>query len=454
MKKNLLLILPVSLLFFFSCKKEIKNANQQQTIQNTIARNDEYNGHLKQTNTYSSEVAVKWMNMQIRLMTATTGVPNVAFCRPYAYAGIALYESVVPGMPAYQSIAPQLNNLTGLPGTEPGLAYHWAASANASLAAINRKMFPNASAANKAAIDSLENALSNAFRAETNEQILARSIDFGKAVAQKVFDWSENDGYLHASDAYTAPLGAGLWVPTAPAFGVASTPYWGNLRAIVSGSDDNAQPGSPTAYSIDPSSDFYKMAKQVYDASQSLTPEQTAQALYWRDIPGVTTPGHYLSILKQVVEIENPPLDKTAIAYALSSITVFDAAISCWHTKYNYNLVRPITYIRTVLGHPTWSPLLTTPAHPEYSSAHAVLSAANADVLTSLFGDNYSFTDHTYDYLGFAPRSFNSFRAIGEDAGNSRLYAGIHYQPSINIGLAQGKKIAANVIGKLKFLKE
>ena len=108
--------------------------------------------------------------------------------------------------------------------------------------------------------------------------------------------------------------------------------------------------------------------------------------------------------------------------------------------KYHYNLVRPYTYIRNVLGYSTWSPTLTTPAHPEYSSAHAVLSAATADALSNLFGDNYSFTDHTYDYLGFAPRSFNSFQAFGIDAGNSRLYAGIHYQPSIDAGLVQEEK--------------
>ena len=93
------------------------------------------------------------------------------------------------------------------------------------------------------------------------------------------------------------------------------------------------------------------------------------------------------------------------------------------------------------MGHTTWASLLTTPAHPEYSSAHAVISAATADAFTALFGNIGSFTDHTYDYMGFEPRTFNSFRAIGVDAGNSRLYAGIHYQPSIDTGLIQGRKV-------------
>ncbi len=409
-------------------------------------------GHLKQTKTFSSDVAIKWMNMQLRIMSSTA-LPNVAFARPYAYSGIALYEAVEPGMPAYQSLEGQLNGLIGLPETGNGLAYHWPSSANAALAYMNKNMFSTTSASNKTAIDSLENALNIQYQGEEDAAIINRSILFGKAVAQKVFEWAQTDGYLHASDAYTAPIGDGLWVRTPPGFAAASTPYWGNLRTIVSGSDDNSQPDAPTSYSTDPSSDFYKMVKQVYDVSQTLNPQQTAGALYWRDIPGVTSPGHWESILKQVLVNENATLDKAAIGYALTGITLNDACISCWKTKYHYNLIRPITYIRTVLGHTTWKSLLGTPAHPEYSSAHAVLSAATADAMTEVFGDSYSFTDHTYDYLGMSPRSFNSFSAIGEDAGNSRLYAGLHYLASINIGLVQGRKVAANIKSKLKFLK-
>ena len=443
----------LSSILFIGCKKDFQPEEEQK--QQALSKSAKMeHGHLKQTKTYSSDVVVKWMDMQLQLMKTATGIPNVAFARHYAYSGIALYEAVVPGMPAYQSLSGQLQGLSGLPQTGPGFAYYWPGSANAALAYITRYMFATTSAANKVSIDSLENALTAEYSGATDAAILNRSITFGREVAQKIFQWSESDGYLHASDPYTPPAGPGLWVPPSIPVPVSSTPYWGNLRTLVSGSGDNAQPPAPTPYSTDPSSDFYKMAKQVYDVSQTITPEQTAMALYWRDVPGVTTPGHYLSILKQVLEIEKPSLDKSAFAYAFDAITVYDAAISCWQTKYHYNLVRPITYIRTVLGYPTWSPLLATPAHPEYTSAHAVLSAANADVLTNIFGDNYTFTDHTYDYLGFAPRAFNSFREIGEDAANSRLYAGIHYQPSIDLGLKQGRKVAQNIANTLKFVKE
>ncbi|HEU4902732.1 MAG TPA: vanadium-dependent haloperoxidase [Flavisolibacter sp.] len=454
MKHNLNLLIYLSaLLLIIGCKKEISSSDEtgQQTISKAFG--GEEHGHLKQTKTYSSETAIKWMDMQLRLMRATTGVANVAFSRPYVYSGIALYEAVVGGMPAYQTIAPQLNGLTGLPQTVSGLAYNWAAAANAALALLNKQFFPNATAANKTAIDSLEAALNSEFATSTDEEILTRSIAYGKDVAQRVFEWSATDGYQHASDPYIAPQGPGLWVPPSNPVPASSTPYWGNLRQIVNGSGEDAESPAPTAYSTDPSSAFYKMVKQVYDASQSLTANQTAMALYWRDVPGLTTPGHYVSILKQVLEHNNATLDMAALSYALSGITVFDASISCWASKYKYNLVRPITYIRTVLGHPSWTPLLATPAHPEYPSAHAALSGAAAEAFEEIFGNNYSYTDHSYDYLGMAPRTYTSFRAFAEEAANSRLYAGIHYQPSIDAGLLLGRTVAQNVIGKLNFLK-
>jgi hypothetical protein len=65
--------------------------------------------------------------------------------------------------------------------------------------------------------------------------------------------------------------------------------------------------------------------------------------------------------------------------------------------------------------------------------------------MQKIFGNIGSFTDHTYDYLGFAPRTYASFSAIGEEAAQSRLYAGIHYQPTIDAGIVQGKKIMENI---------
>jgi hypothetical protein len=398
---------------------------------------------------YPNDVVDKWITLQVRLMRDAVGLPNVAFTRPYAYSGIVAYESIAPGIPGEEWLTIQWNGLSGLPQANQWKRYFWPQSLNAAMAEINRKFFPHASPVDSIAIDSLESALQASF--SENQEVIQRSTVFGASIADAVFNWSETDGYKHASDPYTPPMGPGLWVPTPPAFAKASTPYWGNLRPTVAGSLDHTQAGPPPfPYSEDPNSDFFKMVMQVYTASQNLTPEQTAMALFWRDIPGVTSPGHWLNILHQVLQQTGARLGKAALAYALTGASINDASISCWQTKYKFNQVRPITYIRGVMGFTTWNSLLTTPAHPEYSSAHAVISSATAAALTNLFGNIGSFTDHTYDYLGFAPRTFPSLKAIALDAGNSRLYAGIHYQPSIDSGLVQGSKVTANIFNSVR----
>jgi hypothetical protein len=221
---------------------------------------------------------------------------------------------------------------------------------------------------------------------------------------------------------------------------------------MVAGSTDNTQPPPPPPYSEDTASDFYKMIKQVYDVDQTMTAEQKAITLFWRDInPGVTAPGHWLNILRQVFQKEkaNAPLDKAAFTYALTGMALNDAWISCWKTRYDYNLLRPVTYIRNVMGHSEWLPLLSTPPHPEYTSGFAAMAGAVCQALTIIFGDRYYLTDHTYDGDGLMPRSFRSFNEMAQEAGDSKFYGGIHYKLSVDVGLKQGQAVAQNIAALL-----
>jgi len=444
--------LAVSSLLIFSCKKET-DQKQQQEIASKSNPNSGH-GHLLQTKTYSSDVVMNWIDLYKRILRTTTRLgPGVLIAREFGYTGIALYESVMPGMPAYQSLSSQLNQMPQMPSTEPGMAYHWPSCANAALASMNRFFFPTTSAANKTSMDSLEAALNSQYQTEVNAEEFQRSVQFGKDVAQKVIDWSKTDGADHGFDAYTRPIGPGLWVPTPPAFTAAIAPYWGNNRTIVQGSIDDALAAPPVAYSEDPSSDFFKMEKEVYDISQSLTAEQRAIGLFWQDA-GIQGGGHWLSILKQVLTNENAKLDIAALAYAKGGIYINDATISSFKTKYTYNVERPITYIRTVLNHPTWNALFSTPTHPDYSSFHCTQSSALAVAFSSIFGDNYHFTDHQFDDIGLAPRTYVSFNAIATEVGLARVYEGIHTKLACEVGLQEGLIVAQNIDNKLKFLKE
>ena len=189
---------------------------------------------------------------------------------------------------------------------------------------------------------------------------------------------------------------------------------------------------------------------EAYDwptvANAALAPEQEAIARFWSDDPGatVTPPGHSISIATQVLRREQARLALAAETYARVGIAVCDAFVACWHQKYVYNLLRPVTYIRRLVD-PAWLPLLVTPPFPEYTSGHSVQSGAAFQVLTDLFGSGYAFTDHTHDDRGLAPRSFASFLAAADEAAISRLYGGIHYRSAIVNGVTQGRCIGAAV---------
>jgi hypothetical protein len=405
--------------------------------------------HGKTPTSHSSAVVDKWMSMQLRLMRNATGIPNQAFSRHFAYSGVAALESLKPGLTGtHKKWSEKWNGISGLPVAGNNTNYYLPANANAALAAINRAMFPNANATDKAAIDSLEVVLKQEFLSEASTSVITNSENFGKSVATAVFNWAETDGYKNAGNPYTVQVGPGLWKPTPPTFSPPSTPYWGNNRTIITGSINNTSISGLPSYSTSTGSSFYQMVKEVYDSSLTLTEDQKAMAIFWRDVPGVTSPGHWLSILQQVIKQKNSSLEFSALAYALTGAALNDVLIRCFQSKYQYLTLRPVTYIQEVMGYTTWLPLIGTPPHPEYLSNHAALSVAAASIMEELFGKNQAFTDHTYDYMGLAPRTYASYAAIGLEAGLSRFYGGIHYKQSIEDGNTVGRKVASNIISK------
>ena len=113
-------------------------------------------------------------------------------------------------------------------------------------------------------------------------------------------------------------------------------------------------------------------------------------------------------------------------------------------TKYRYNLVRPVTYIHTLIDDQWSTPLVTSP-FPEFTSGHSAQSGAAFQVMGDMFGDAHDFVDHAHDARGLAPRAFTSFSQCAEEAAISRLYGGIHFKPAIDLGLEQGRCVAEAV---------
>lgn len=394
----------------------------------------------------SSQLVEDWIDLHIGVIKNTSGISHIGYARHFAYSGLALYEAMAKGDHQYKSISGKINGSLVLPVINNKQLF-WPAAGNAAIAEMLRHFY-GVKDGNRLRIDSLEQAYFARYTNQVhNPGKLQEAVAFGKQVAAAVAELAAQDGASAANIPYT-PIGEGFWEPTPPMMAPAGGPGWGNNKTILKGSIDNTIPGPPVPFSTLAGSPFHLMAKELYDVSQTLTAEQKAIADFWDDAPNgkyISAFGHWFNILKQVLQEERAGLMPATDAYLRLGISMNDAIISCWKTKFTYNLLRPVTYIQKHMGHTGWMSYISTPAHPEYSAAHATLSGSAGFALESVFGKKYAFTDHTYDELGMAPRHFTSLAAAGYEAGLSRLYGGIHYLPSVNTGNLQGIKVGKNV---------
>lgn len=445
MKKQIKIILMLTCAFIvlnLSCRK---NDHPGSPCDQPVTQENNADFQNSQVAKAGANIPDAWYTLAIKLVR-TVPNQNIApiAARAFAYIGLAMYESVAPGMPKYQSIQKQLNGLPTLPKINCGDFYFYPASANAALANMMHHMFGNTSSAQNFTIDSLENSFNSLFGSIIPKNDLDRSIAFGRSISNSIYTWSVSDGadqaYLNPyPTTYIPPTGIGLWVPQTGQ--LAQLPYWGNTRTFIKNNATSTQPPPPLVYSTDPSSQLYKEELEVYNESINQDPEHVIIAKYWASLPG---PCVSISILSSVLANKNAALSVAAEAYCKVGIAISDALVSCYKTKYVYNQLRPITYIQANFKS-TWKPLLTTPPFPDYSSAHSVQTGAAARVLADIFGDSTTFTDNSINDLGFAPRTFTKFSDYANEVGLSRIYGGIHVRSSDFIGLASGNVVGEHV---------
>jgi len=401
--------------------------------------------------THSQDVLRTWYKLVLELVRHTpTYSPPVA-SRSLAYLGVTAFEAVATGSGDLQSLAGQLNGLQAVPKRVAGETYDEAAVLQAAMAFATQSFFENTGPTGQRAIGSVEKKLRAEVSAALPADVVARSEAHGKAVAAHILAWSRSDGGAIIENMgfplkYDLTAGAGHWVPTSLIAQQQKPllPDWGNNRTFAMPNGTVCDLQDPPTYSEEETSEFYSQAHEVYEAKRNLSPEQRAIARFWSDDPMLspTPPGHWVSIALQILERENAGLDKSVDALARLGVALADAFIGCWHTKYRYDLLRPVTYIRRVID-PKWESLMTTPPFPEYPSGHSTQSAAAATVLTDLLGENFAFRDATHEADGVPPRDYPSFQAAADEAGISRLYGGIHFRAAIERGLEQGRCIGA-----------
>ena len=395
-------------------------------------------------------VATDWYKLQLRFLLERNSTLNGVY---FGYLGIGLYESVQPGIKNGVSLSQHLYQMPAMPAIENHKNYDWIESANAAMASLLRYYNTGLTTANLASIDSLENVYNQKLNQGPGTESFARSQAFGRSIATAVYNWSLTDNFNPSNTGYNPPAFFGAWVPTPPALANGVNPYVKDARPFLAENATDVAPPPPFPYLEDVGSDYYKMVKQVYDVNKALTQEQKDIALFWVDQgngTGFTPPGHDFSLITQAIEQTHVNLAVAAEAYAKAGIAERDGTIVCFRSKYKYNQMRPVTYIQKLIE-PNWLPFIGTPPHPEYPAAHAHITGAVMEAVSEVLGHNIKVTGHTYDFRGWAPRTFNGLFKAGEEAGISRLYGGIHYLPSINEGLKLGHELGEK-IGNIKLI--
>lgn len=402
----------------------------------------------------SAEVVYQWYKFMTTLQQPVTPQPVVFVqFRAFAYIGIGLFESVQPGIIGGSSFGPKLLEMPAMPKPSHSKEYLWSASANAALASMFKLFLASLSPADRASIDAQEIVIYNQLKLTTPEDVLKRSEAFGRSIATAIYNWSTTDNFSITSGGYTPLNEPWAWVPTPPNFGAAVGDNLQYSRPFLKYSLDATGPRIPIPYSEDPSSAFYKAAKEVYDLGGTTTgtPANKATANWWADAGGVGTglpaPYHILSIVTGVLESQHSGLWKAAEVYAKTGIALKDGPINTFRAKYQYNLLRPITYIRRHID-ANWLSHLVNPPYPEYTSGLVGFYSPIIQVLINEFGD-IPVTDDAYAWRGVPARQFSSLSQLRAEAATSRVYAGIHYRFTQEVSIAMGIELG-NQIDKVR----
>ncbi len=388
--------------------------------------------------------------------------PPMIASRNYAYASIAAYECVSAGNTKYKTLVGKLNGLMAFNAPSVKFVDYKLAALLSFIKVGNTVTFPEGSMVlvYDKIIDSVE-------KAGISSNTLNDTKTFSDSMVSHIMKWSKGDNYgkTRSGEKYGVRFDdPARWIPTPPAYAQAVEFLWPTIRTMAIDSASQFKPIPPPVFNIaDKNSTFYKAAYEVLQVGKALTDDQKHIANFFDDNPNkmnvvghvmfatkkFSPPGHWLNIVGIAAAKSKFDFEQTVQAYAYTSIALFDGFISCWDEKYRSNLVRPETVINKSID-ADWRPLIQTPPFPSYTSGHSVVSAAAAEVMTSLFGENFAYRDSSEREFGIDDRNFTSFKHAAQEASMSRLYGGIHYRFDLDEGIKQGEKLGKFICEKIK----
>jgi hypothetical protein len=277
-----------------------------------------------------------------------------------------------------------------------------------------------------------------------------RSLDLGGAAADAIIAERQGDNFFDPHPPFTfGPPEPGEYQPVPPAgTNVVNTGYSSVVPFALSSASQFRAPPPPSLSSTTWRNAYNETRDVGRSDSTERTAEQSTAVLFWREQVQFS----WNTIARDVATRRDKGLWKTARAFALMNMSIFDALLTTFDTKYHHTYWRPYTAIREVddgrsdtVMDPDWLPFLNTPPHPEYNSAQAVLGTAAAYSLNKIYGKHVSFTlsTSTADPPG-STRSFPNFDKAVQESAESRIWAGIHFRFSIgSLATNQGRQVGS-----------
>jgi len=363
-----------------------------------------------------------------------------------ANAKAAEIASRLPGTPpavramafVQVSVFEAVNAITGrYPSSRVNITPPPGASVDAAVAASTRtvllKLVPTQQAAieadYQAALKSLPDSAAKAGGIAVGEQAAAACL-------------TREDG-MGVPDTYRPHTTAGVYVPTL----LPAVPNWGKRKPWVMSGGDQFRPGPPPGLTSETWARDYNEIKAIGGKnSVQRSPEQTAIAKFWE----ATAPAVYWPVVRSVAATPGRDVTENARLLAVAAMAMDDGLVAVFDAKYTYNFWRPVTAIRNgdldsndaTERDPSWTPFIDTPMHPEYPCAHCIVSASLGAVLEAeLAGRPSPKLSSTSSTAGGVERTWSSVDEFVREVAVARIYDGVHYRNSTQVGSAMGKKI-------------
>ncbi|MCC6396149.1 MAG: vanadium-dependent haloperoxidase [Bacteroidetes bacterium] len=380
----------------------------------------------------NADVITEWNARSGRILVGANIGPGLANC-VRAVVQTAVYEAVNAITKRY-------------PESGLGLKASRTASIEAAVAAANRAVLARLVPFQKHAIDSMYQA---ALASLADGQAKTEGIALGEEAAAAVIANRAEDHWA-APECYRPFTAPGVYVPTV----IPMATEFPKRKPWFMTSTEQFRPGPPPVFTSEIwARDYNEIQALGRKNSIRRSPAQTEIALFWEE----TMPPIYDGLIASVAEMPGREVTENARMFAVVAQAGDDAIIAVMEAKYHYNFWRPITAIRNgdIDGNNTterdsdWTPLISTPMHPEYPCAHCIMSGVVGTIIEAEIGNGpMPVLSTTSAAAGGARRTWNSIKDFMQEVANARVYDGVHFRNSTAVGTEMGKQIGALAVAR------